>query len=367
MRFLIACGGTGGHFYPGYVLGKTLIARGHEALFLLRSADPARRTLDAEDLPYAELNLRGLPRTLSPALLAFPFRLAASFWTAYRILRAYRPSAAAGMGGYLTVPVAAAARLRKIPVLLHESNAVLGLANRLCARWARRLALGLPIPNAPGNARLTGTPVRVSLDPRADSAAAKERLGLNARRPTILVFGGSQGAASINRCIPEAVVRLARKAPESLQVVHLAGAAGEERVRAAYAAAGPDFKSRTAAYAEEMSDHYAAADLVVSRSGASTVAELIALKKPALLIPYPHAAAGHQERNAEVLSGAGAALLRRDSGISPGSLARDIESLLRPGVLEGMSRAYARLDVPAPARSAGALADLLLEIARLPG
>ncbi|HVE14105.1 MAG TPA: UDP-N-acetylglucosamine--N-acetylmuramyl-(pentapeptide) pyrophosphoryl-undecaprenol N-acetylglucosamine transferase [Elusimicrobiota bacterium] len=355
MRIAIACGGTGGHFYPGYVLGKTLRARGHEVLFVLRTQDPAAARLEAEDLPFIELDLRGMPRSLSPALLSFAWKLAGSLRTARAVVRSWRPAAAAGMGGYLTFPLAAAARAEGVPFLLHESNAVMGLANRLLGRWARIVALGLPPAGAaPAHARLVGTPVRPELWRRGEPAAARKELGLE-DRPTLLVFGGSQGARAINRLLPPAVASMKAARP---QVLHLSGPAAEEETRAAYAAAGVAAQVR--GYCARMDQAYAAADVVLCRSGASTLAELAAQAKPALLVPYPFAAENHQEVNARLWETAGAGRLLREKELSAEGLARTLGELFGAdgaGKRAAMSDAYPRLGLPPAESCADRLAD----------
>ncbi|MFH2202187.1 MAG: UDP-N-acetylglucosamine--N-acetylmuramyl-(pentapeptide) pyrophosphoryl-undecaprenol N-acetylglucosamine transferase [Elusimicrobiota bacterium] len=366
MRFVIVCGGTGGHFYPGYALGKVLRARGHQTLFVLRTDDPAAGRLEAEDLPSAELELRGMPRGLSARWFTFPWMLLRSLLAARNILRSYAPQAVVGMGGYLTFPIAFAARRSRIPYVLHESNALLGLANRLCAGGAYALALGLPLCGGAGATRsvLTGTPVREELYAGGEPGAARESLGLDPHRRTVLVFGGSQGASAINRFVPSALRECARRQPGGLQVVHLTGLRDEQSVLQDYRRGAGELKWTVLAYAQDMAPAYAAADLVISRSGASTLSELAAQRKPVVLVPYPHAAAGHQTVNARVLAQAGAAEVLEES-----ALGTDALTALLAGLLDGretlaaMAASYDRLTIPAAAHSAAALADLVEEAA----
>lgn len=366
MKVLIACGGTGGHFYPGYALGLELKARGHEVLFVLRRGDPAAPRLEAAGLPFIDLDLAGLPRRPSLKWLTFPLRLAQSVRTARRAARAWRPDAAVGTGGYLTAPVAAAAALSGVPFLLHESNAVLGLANRLCAPAAAALALGLPLEKARAGTTLTGTPIREALWRRGSPEEARRRLGLAPGAATLLVFGGSQGAQALNRTVPEGLKLLAGRRRGDLQVLHLSGTRGEAEAREAYAGLSA-FRVDVRPYLEAMADAYAAADLAVCRAGASTLAELAAQRLPAVLIPFPHAAGGHQEANARVLERLGAARLLRQAELTPESFAALLEELLPPGgagALKAMAAGYAGLSLPAPAESARALADLVERAAK---
>jgi UDP-N-acetylglucosamine--N-acetylmuramyl-(pentapeptide) pyrophosphoryl-undecaprenol N-acetylglucosamine transferase len=264
------------------------------------------------------------------------------------------------MGGYLTFPLAAAARLARIPAVLHESNAILGLANRLSLPMAQGLALGLPLAKAPGGARakLVGTPVREALWARGDAASARAALGLEPGLATLLVFGGSQGAGSINRAVPRGLALL--KIP--FQVLHLAGKNDPAEVERLYREGG--VRARVLPYLDAMELAYAAADSVLCRSGAATLAELAAQAKPALLIPFPSAAAGHQELNAAVFERAGAARMLKEP-LAPGAVADALRPLLSdPEVRSSMSKAYARVDLPAPQDSVRMLADMVQEAAR---
>jgi len=362
MRFIIACGGTGGHFYPGYTLGRRLCSRGHEVLFILRREDPAGSRLDFESLPYAELDMLGMPRGLSTRWPVFFWKLAGALRSAGRILRSYQPQAAVGMGGYLTFPIVAAARLQGVPYVLHESNALVGLANKVCAGGAYALALGLPLKSAGGGLRtvLTGTPIREELLAAGAPGASRQSLRLAADAPTLLVFGGSQGAQSINETVPAALALLAAKRSGPLQVIHLTGYRDEQKVIARYQAGPKSLNWAVLPYADDMAPLYAAADLVLSRAGASTLSELIALRKPSLLVPYPHAAAGHQRVNARLLEEAGAARVIEERRLSARELAGELERALdTDGRLAQMAAAYDGLSIPAGAAGGAALADLV--------
>jgi UDP-N-acetylglucosamine--N-acetylmuramyl-(pentapeptide) pyrophosphoryl-undecaprenol N-acetylglucosamine transferase len=363
VRIVIACGGTGGHFYPGSVLGKTLLSRGHEVLFLLRKDDPSGERLAGDDLPFAELDLGGMPRKAGLDLASFALRLAACTRTAWNILRAWRPRAAVGMGGYLTAPLAAAAAMRRVPLVLHESNAILGLANRACLPLARFLACGLPLGRVPSRvpARLTGTPVRPELWTRLDAREARRDLGLSPDKTTLLVFGGSQGARSLNRTVPAAAARLASGGLD-FQVLHLSGRGSSEETQALYQKAGFP-RAAVMPYLGGMLRAYSAADLALCRSGAATLAELAAQRLAAVLVPYPHAAAGHQEANARAFEAAGAARVILEP-LEEEALARVLAPLLcDAGPRRRMSEAYSALRLPPPQSSAEALAGLVLEAA----
>lgn len=357
-RVVIAAGGTGGHFYPGLVLAKTLRGRGWEPLLLVKRADAALARLEREGIPAAEVDLTGMPRALGPALLRFPFKLLRSLGMIRRILRDFNPDIVVGMGGYLSFPAIMEAALRGTPRLIHDSNSILGLANRLCLSLGAELFWGLP--PAEGGGTVVGTPIRPALWNPLSKAAAARRLGLDPAKTTVLVFGGSQGARGINMGAPEALKAAANAAPHKLQVLHLAGSKDEEAVHKAYS--GAHLSLEVLPYLDEMEAAYGAADLVVCRSGASTLAELAAQRKPAVLVPYPFAAANHQESNARVFERAGACKVVLEGDIAA-RLPPLLEDLLlsekAAAGLAAMSAAYAKLSLPPPERCAEDFADVI--------
>lgn len=349
-RVLLAAGGTGGHFYPGLVAARELRARGWEPLFLLRREDPARARLEADGIAALEVDLRGLPRRLGPELLRFPFKLLGAQRLLLKVVRDFKPDLAVGMGGYLTFPLAVAARFRGVPAAIHESNSILGLANRAAAALGAEVFWGLP-PRR-GSGRVVGTPVRPELLAPRPREQARRALGLDPDKPALLVFGGSQGAEALNVGVPAAL----RPLPAPPQVIHLAGRGRGEDTARRYGAQAAVVRD----YSEDMADAYAAADLVICRSGASTLAELVALRKPAVLVPYPHAADDHQTQNARVLENAGAAVLLPESRLAE-KLGGVVRNLLNSTLLKNMSTAYGRLDLPRPEATATAFADALEE------
>lgn len=307
-RVLIAAGGTGGHFYPGLVTAQTLKARAWQPLIVIKKDDPAKARLEAEGLAWTEVDLRGLPRKPGLELLAFTAQLCASLGLLSRVVRDFRPDLVLGMGGYLTVPASFAAWRHGVACALHESNAVLGLANAASLKLGAKLFRGLPPNPRATDGSLVGTPVRPELHVPRNPGACRRALGLDVQRATVLVFGGSQGAQAINALLAGAL-KAGAQAPAAgngAQVLHLAGRGKAEETRNAYRSAG-GVDVVVLDYLDDMSAAYAAADLVVCRSGAGTLAELAALRKPAILIPYPHATADHQDANARVFEQAGAA------------------------------------------------------------
>ncbi|MFI5362610.1 MAG: UDP-N-acetylglucosamine--N-acetylmuramyl-(pentapeptide) pyrophosphoryl-undecaprenol N-acetylglucosamine transferase [Elusimicrobiota bacterium] len=346
-RVVIAAGGTGGHFYPGLVVARSLRERGWEPLLIVRAGDPALAALEGAGIAALPIDLRGLPRSPGPELFVFARKLAASLGTLSRALRSFAPDLALGMGGYLTFPLICAAWRRGIPRAVHESNAVLGLANAAAGRLGAELFWGLPPAEPSARGTLVGTPVRPELRTRRDPAESRRALGLRPDRPTVLAFGGSQGAQGLNAALPKAL----RDMPGA-QVLHLAGKGKAEAVAAAYRAAGAAADVRE--YLEDMASAYGAADVVVCRSGASTLAELAAQSAPAVLVPYPHATADHQDVNARAFERAGAAV-RLPEGELDSRLGPVLEDLLQSnGALArrtAMSEAYGRMGLPQAART----------------
>lgn len=351
-RLLIAAGGTGGHFYPGLVLAGVLRRRGWTPLFLTRQADPALAVLEREGLAAVEADLKGLPRRPGFGLALFGWKLAKTIRLADRIVKDFRPRIVVGMGGYLSFPAVLAARRRGVPGVVHESNVPLGLANQLCLMLGAKLLRGLPAERS-DKAELTGTPIRPALWRSQDPRQARRALGLEEDLPTVLVFGGSQGARGINRLLPQALAACSAK--NALQALHLSGPNDLETVRQDYRRLG--LKAVALPYLDSMESAYAAADLVVCRSGASSLAELACQRKPAVLVPYPHAAAGHQEANARLLERCGAAVVALESAPAQ-RLAGVIGDLLSsPQRRQAMSESYARLGLPKPELAAEKLAD----------
>jgi len=298
-RAIIAAGGTGGHFYPGLVAALELKARGWEPLLIVRKDDPARERLEAQGLACLEVDLVGMPRGLGLGLITFAAKLLKSLRLMSRVTRDFKPALVVGMGGYLTFPAAYGAWRRGVPVALHESNAIVGLANKAALWFGANIFWGLP--PAEGNGKVVGTPVRPALYGTMDAGEAKRGLGLDPARKTVLVFGGSQGAKALNEGVPKAL----KTSSIDAQVLHLAGKGRSEETLLAYKSAG--ITAIILDYLEDMAAAYAAADVVVCRSGASTLAELAAQRKTAVLVPYPHAAADHQDANARVFERLGTA------------------------------------------------------------
>jgi len=263
-----------------------------------------------------------------------------------------------GGGGFVAGPAGLAAVLARVPLVLTEADSHLGLANRLLARPARRVCLAFPIAGREGERYLvTGRPVPEAVL-AAGREAARERFGVAPEARCLLVMGGSQGARSVNEC---AIAALAEREGRDFDVIHLAGRRDFGALEERLAAAPHSQRYTLLAYEPDLGDSLAACDLVLGRSGGS-IFELTAAGRPAILVPYPHAAAGHQEGNAAWMAAAGAAVTIRDEELEPGRLAAEIGAVLHDdGRLEAMSRASAALAMPDAARR---IADEVLAAVR---
>lgn len=366
MRVTISGGGTGGHVFNALALAERLRDDHGAEVTFLGSAKGQEATL-VPDAGYAFHAVRAEKMVRQPSIRTLRAPL-----VALRSVRECGPwiegrHAVVGMGGYVSAPGVIAARRAGIPVVLHEQNAVPGLANRLLARGAA--AVGLTFADAaaklPRRLRtvVTGNPVR---DPIRAVSKGRERLaaeamaafGLDPSRQTVLVFGGSQGALHLNEAVADAARLLARS--ERLQLLVSTGRA---HVGMLDAVTGWDEPMRVHAlgFIDRMDLAYAAADLAVSRAGANNVTELAVCGIPAILVPYPHATENHQEANALELVRAGAAELLHDTALTPGTLAARITAALADGSrLAAMRRAALAWARPDADRR---LAELVVEVA----
>jgi UDP-N-acetylglucosamine--N-acetylmuramyl-(pentapeptide) pyrophosphoryl-undecaprenol N-acetylglucosamine transferase len=367
MRFVIAAGGTAGHVYPGLALGRALAEQGHDVSFVGTADRLEARLVPAAGFPFHAVKARPFVRKISLAAAKAPFVALATVGECRPLVRG--ADAVVGMGGYVSVPAAIAARRERIPIVLHEQNAVPGLANRVLSRIAR--GVGLSFADAarffPARSRpvVTGNPVREEIlrVPEERQLLTKEARGeleLEDARRTVVIFGGSQGALHIDRAAIGACLLLADRA--DLQVVLITGPAHLDAIRRAAPTTNGGIVVRLAGYLDRMDLAYACADLVVSRAGATTVAELSVCGLPALLIPYPYATGRHQEANARALQRSGGASILLDDQLSAESLAGRVQNLIdHPERLQAMaerSRAFGRPD------AADRLANLVVERAR---
>ena len=330
---------------PALAVADALRASGAEVSFLGTAERAEAELVPAAGYEIDFLRVRGLDRT-NPLRAAGAIGLAARAVPAARaVLRRRGARVVLGGGGYVAAPAGLAALGLRLPLVLTEADRRLGLANRLLARRARRVCLAFPIPGLDGERFLvTGRPVPAAIA-GADPGAARERFGLEPGRRCLLVFGGSQGARSINDAALDGLLTTERAF--AFHVIHISGNRDYEHARSRLAAAGHGAEQYTLlSYEPGLAEVLAASDLVLARAGAS-VFELAAAGKPAILVPYPHATGRHQHANAEWMSSAGAAEVIEDDELT-GELVRErAGALLADGErLERMSAASASLAMP---------------------
>ena len=326
MNAVIACGGTGGHLFPGIAVAEVLRDRGHEVILLVSEKEiDALALSEGANFPFEKLPTVGLPSPFSPTVFGFVRRFGQSLSLCRSIYRKFKPQVVLGMGGFTSTAPVLAGRMRGVSTFIHESNAVPGKANRLTARMVRAVLLGFKecAPFFPKvRTEVTGTPTRNELR-RIDRRVARQELGLRDDLPTLLVMGGSQGASGINQALIKSLPLL-QGVP--FQVIHLSGSRDERLVADNYRR--ENIPAFVAAFHHRMEEVYSAADFAIARAGAASLAELAVFALPGILIPFPYAADDHQTRNAEIFVRAGSAILLKESEISGDVLARKIKELI---------------------------------------
>ena len=350
MRMLIAGGGTGGHLFPGIALAEELLGRqsGHQVLFVgtkkgIEAREVPRSGFELELIEVGQLKGKGVSGWIR-GLLSIPRAL----WQSIRILRRSQPDVVVGVGGYASGPVLLAAWLLRYPTAVLEQNALPGMTNRVLGKLVS--AVFVSFPEAArffrrGKVQFLGNPVRKALLENFLRSNDREAHGQR-----VLVLGGSQGAEALNRLVPEAMVLLKERFP-SLQVVHQAGERSLQEVQDTYAALGLTDRVEAVGFIRDMAGAYLKADAVVSRAGATTVAELSLCRKPAVLVPFPFAADNHQEVNARALTEGGAAIMIRQSELTPAGLASALSGILGdPARKAAMEQAAGRVSRPESAR-----------------
>jgi UDP-N-acetylglucosamine--N-acetylmuramyl-(pentapeptide) pyrophosphoryl-undecaprenol N-acetylglucosamine transferase len=342
MNAIIACGGTGGHLFPGIAVAEVLRERGHDVLLFVSEKEIDSLALSTRSqFRFEKLPTVGFPSLYSPAIFGFIRRFAESLSLCRSIYQRFKPQVVLGMGGFTSTAPILAGRLRGISTLVHESNAIPGKANRLAGRVVGAVLLGFKdaaqfFPKV--RTEITGTPIRTELK-QLDRQAARQKLGLEPNVTTMLVMGGSQGASGINQAIIKSLPLIRTAA---LQVIHLSGTRDERLVADNYRR--EQIHAVVAAFHHHMEEVYSAADFAVARSGAASLAELAFFGLPSILIPFPYAADDHQTRNAEIFSRAGAAFVLKESELTPESLSQKIREMTdHPEQIRRMSEESASL------------------------
>ncbi len=353
MRTILAGGGTGGHVIPAIAIAQELQRRyGAECLFIGTARGLENRLVPQAGFPLKLVKVGALNRVSFATRLKTAFDLPRALFTAAGILNQFHPDVVIGVGGYASGPAMLAAIVKHVPRIAFEPNVVPGFANRAVARFVSAAAVHFQeTADYFHNPVVTGVPVR----PAFFQIPPKPYMQSS---PTLLVFGGSQGAHAINQAITRALPQLTRRVP-GLLVIHQTGERDYNDVQSAYAQAG--IAAEVHKFIDDMPRFFARADLVLCRSGASTVSEIAAAGKPAVFVPFPLAADDHQRRNAEVLERAGAAVVAEETKLDEVWLVDTISALLEdPARLSRMSDAARAMAHPNAAKD---IADLAANVA----
>ncbi len=355
---LIAAGGTGGHMFPAQSLAEVLLAQGWRVKLSIDERGARYAGAFPAEVVREVVSSATTARGGALAKLAVPFRIGAGILGAIRAMRADRPAVVVGFGGYPTIPAMSAALALRIPRMIHEQNGIMGRVNAAFARRVDRVACGTwPTRLPPGVQGIhTGNPVRQAVLDRAAAPYAPPGEG----ELHLLVIGGSQGARVLSNIVPEAIAGLPDDLRARLSVSHQARAEDAERVTAAYAAAGVNAEVRP--FFDDVPRRLAESQLVVSRAGASSIADITVVGRPAILIPYAAATGDHQTANARALAESGAAILLPESVLDAESLRRDIRDILSDSA-RATAMAAAALTLARP-DAAQRLADLVTEPTR---
>lgn len=359
-RIAIACGGTGGHLFPGLAVAQELASAGCEVALLVSEKEVDKKAVqNLSEFRILFLPAVGLTRG---GHFAFGRGFLRSFAQARNYFKRWSPDAVLAMGGFTSAPPIVAGKFMGAATFLHESNAFPGRANRYLARIVDGAFLGFEaaqraLPSLP--VTVTGTPVRAEFQAR-DHAKARAELNVDPNRPLLLVMGGSQGASGINRCVIDSLDLLAHQCP-LLQYVHLTGEQDCESVRSAYASR--NLRAIVEPFSPRMPDLMAAASSAISRSGASSLAELAAMRLPSILIPYPAATDNHQMLNAQNYVNTGAAIMIEQHKVCPTELVQLITRVTADDCIRSsMQKALGNWHAPGAATH---IADAILSRVRV--
>src|SRR5271170_586939 len=340
MKIAIACGGTGGHLFPGLAVAEELRERGHDTLLLVSPKQIDTIALEgAKEQQSHALPGIGWPGFLSPRVFTFGMTLVSSWRECNEVYRDFQPTAVVGMGGFTSaIPLLLGGRLH-LPTIIHESNAIPGRVTRYIAPLVNKTLLGFEgCANYLRRAHcvVTGTPVRRGLA-RVDRVAAAEKFGLNPTLPIVLVMGGSQGAHGINQLVLK-TLPMWHGDREEVQFIHLAGQADANIAEINYRR--QRLTAVVQAFSTEMEHFYSLADVVISRSGAASLTELSHYGLPSVLVPFPAAADDHQTYNARIFEQAGAGRILVESKTTPEELYEVVAELLaKPELRRAMAEA----------------------------
>jgi UDP-N-acetylglucosamine--N-acetylmuramyl-(pentapeptide) pyrophosphoryl-undecaprenol N-acetylglucosamine transferase len=341
MKILIAAGGTGGHILPAMVLAKEIKTRNvGQVLFVISSRKQDRDIIAAKGIDFTVLPIASLQSKNIFAVIGFIIKLFAGTIASSVVLLRFKPDAVVGFGGYVSGPIVLLASLAGIKTIIHEQNVYPGKANRILARFANKIAISFPeardyLKSFESKIVFSGNPLREGLK-RDEKTKPHEGF-------SVLIIGGSQGAHRLNTVIPEAVSLMKDSQRNNLNIIHIAGKNEKEDVEKSYKKIGLNY--RVFSFTEHMARLYNECDFVISRSGAMTVSELLALGIPAILVPYPYAG-GHQKLNAMVLEKIGSGIILEEKNLTSDAMCNATLKLMDRDILNAMSARAKNIEQP---------------------
>lgn len=318
---MILAGGTGGHVFPALAVANELRDRGVPVIWVGTKKGIEFKVVPAAGFSLATMSVQGLRRKGSLQYLRAPLIIIQALYESFRIVNKYKPCALLGMGGFVAGPCALIGVLLRKPLIIHEQNAIVGLTNRILAPLSSIMFTGFPIEFKKKRLEYSGNPVRSELMRIADP---QQRLKERSQRKRLLIIGGSQGSAALNKTVPQAIKIISESLP--VDVWHQSGVSGREGVVRAYQQVSTEVKVEE--FIDDVDKAYAWADLVVCRSGAITLAEIATVGLGSVLVPYPHAVDDHQTANARSYVTAGAAYLMTETDLTAAKLAEILTSVL---------------------------------------
>ena len=348
----VMAGGTGGHIFPGLAVAEELVSRGEAVHWIGSRYGLEERLVQEKGIPIHFLSVRGLRGKKGVDRIIGPIRLAVSILQAIILILRIRPSVCVGFGGYSAGPGGIAARIMKVPVVVHEQNAVIGMTNRYLAKFSTRVLTAFP--DVLEGAECVGNPIRTAIDTVGRQRIADGCQPIETTR--VLVLGGSQGAKTLNERLPKKLREVATHF--GIEITHQTGLTAQNEVDEQYQAL--DLEATVVAFISRMDDAYSDADIVVCRAGALTVSELASAAMPSVLIPFPNAVDDHQTKNGEHLQKAGAAVVVQEQDLDI-FVAKLSDILRAPEKLTQMARAARSIAKPEATKK---VADCVLEVAR---
>lgn len=363
MRAIIAGGGTGGHFYPGYVVAKKLEDKKVEVVFAVKKNDISLDILKKQDIAFIEIDMMVLPRNINPFKWAIFFiKLIKSILFSIRVIKDFKPDFIFSTGSYIAFPLAIAGWFKKVDIYIHESNAIYGVGNYISGFFAKTIFLGLPIRSNPFEKKsiLVGTPIREIFFEKIDKQEIKKKFLIKDDKLVISCFGGSQGAKNINDAIYYYILKNKTEKKNNIHIIHITGKKNYEEVKKRYESANfLDENITLLDYYENMNEIYEISDLIISRSGASTISEIIHTKKPAILIPLSTAAANHQYENARFLFEKDAAIILKDDENLKENIVKNIDFVLQKNRLDVMKKSFVHIQIK-PSESTNKIIEIII-------